>query len=104
MIKQFYKGTSRNIIVRVTDKNGVAKDLDGTTFIFTMRDRLDNPNVEIIKTVTTHLEDEGLTMFRILPADTEDIPAGTYFIDIDMIDKLDNKTKIIRMKKVILEA
>ncbi len=104
MLKNFYKGTSRNLIIVVTDKTGTAKDIDGTTFIFTMRDRFTDPVVEIVKTVTNHLEDAGQTLIRILPTDTEDIPPGTYFIDIDMIDKLGNKTKIVRTKKVILEA
>lgn len=72
------RGDSADIIVNITDANGDIYTPDVTDVIkFTLKKNCETSDIIIQKTLVN-------SVISLLPADTKDLPYGTYYFDVQL--------------------
>lgn len=106
---EVHKGDSQDIVITVKDSNGVATDITGYTFFFTVKeDKTDtDADAKIDKTVTS-LSDptNGETTIAVSKTDTDlTVSSSTqkYVYDVRMKDTSDKITTLLIGNYKILE-
>lgn len=72
------RGDSADIIVNITDANGdVYTPAEGDVIKFTLKKNCETSDIIIQKTLVN-------SIISLQPADTEDLPYGTYYFDVQL--------------------
>lgn len=104
-IKDYIRGDTRLINITCQQADGTPMNLTGATVTMTLSTSTnpgsgDTPTLQ--KVQTSHADpDNGLTSITIDSTDTEDLDAGTYYYDVQVVDASGNRTSLKRDKFVI---
>lgn len=72
------RGDSADIIVNITDANGdIYTPAEGDVIKFTLKKNCETSDIIIQKTLVN-------SVISLQPADTEDLPYGTYYFDVQL--------------------
>jgi len=86
------KGDTASITVNLTQSDGTALNLTGSTVYFTVKSNIDDEDDDalISKDITSHVDDEGGQTLISLSPDETTIDAGNYVWDIQVKDAQNN--------------
>lgn len=93
-----YEGEDQVNTVTILNSDGSAKDITGFTFIFVVKNKLNDSddNALIYKEITSHSDPtNGVTEITLVPGDTNN-KAGNYFYDYQWLDTSNNRRVVLK--------
>ena len=93
-----YEGEDQVNTVTILDSAGSPLDITGHTFLFTVKNKLNDSddNAIIKKVITSHSDPtNGITEITLEPADTND-KAGNYFYDYQWLDTSSDRRVVLK--------
>lgn len=91
------RGDSADIIVNITDANGDAyRPAEGDVIKFTLKKNCETSDIIIQKTLVN-------SIISLKPADTEDLPYGTYYFDVQLKTAGDDVYTVVSPHRFIID-
>lgn len=91
------RGDSADIIVNITNANGDAyTPAEGDVILFTLKKNCETSDIIIQKPLVN-------SIITLLPSDTEDLPYGTYYFDVQLTTAGDDVYTVVAPHKFIID-
>ena len=91
------RGDSADIIVKITDANGdIYTPAEGDVIKFTLKKNCNTSDIIIQKTLVN-------SVISLQPADTKDLPYGTYYFDVQLTTAADDVYTVVSPHRFIID-
>lgn len=91
------RGDSADIIVNITDANGdIYTPAEGDVIKFTLKKNCNTSDIIIQKTLVN-------SVISLQPADTKDLPYGTYYFDVQLTTAGDGVYTVVSPHRFIID-